>query len=228
MSEQEQHQHEQPDPNTPRRWDPDEEVGDIYQVEVGDDGQIESAEKLDPDAPRIWVGSLLDYGNGVLYGDWMGAAREPSDIQQNIDALLAASPTAAETGDVAEEWGIFDYDNFGPLRIDEYESIDYVAKVARGITEHGLAFGAYADVMQDEDAFAGFEEDYIGHYSGLEEYAEQMVEELGYEHALDSLPEGIRPYVRIDTDQLARDMDYSGEVHVLDADDGGVWIFYAR
>jgi len=34
-----------------------------------------SAELLDEDQRRIWVGSWLDYNNGVLHGDWIDAGR---------------------------------------------------------------------------------------------------------------------------------------------------------
>lgn len=181
------------------------------------------------DTPRIWAASLLDYNNGYLHGRWIDATQDPDDIQAEITAMLAESPTTAQTGQPAEEWAIHDFDGFGDLRIDEHESISYIAKVAAGITEHGLAFAAYADVMQDEDALAGFEDSYLGHYDSTEAYAQQMVDDLGYDELLNrAVPESFRAYVRIDVEQLARDLHYGGDIHAVRADDDGVWIFAAQ
>lgn len=149
-----------------------------------------------------------------------------SALHDDIEAILARSPTSHDTGETAEDWGIFDSDGFGPLRIDEQESLDWVSAVASGITEHGLAFAAYADVVQDEEALAGFEDDYIGEFDSVDAYAEQFVEDLGYEGILDqSLPETIRRYVHFDIEQLARDMQLGGDIHVLPAEGGRVWLF---
>lgn len=211
----------------PGLWRSDEQIGDIYEAEIGADGQVERAERL-TDTPRIWVGSWLDYNNGVLYGEWIDAAQDDEALQADIAAMLAASPTTAETGEPAEDWGIFDHDNFGPLRIGEQESLSWVGAVARGIAEHGLAFAAYADVMEDEAALPGFEDSYIGQYDSLEAYAEELVEHAGYDRLLDEhLPAGIRAYVRVDTAQLAHDLFLSGDVHVLHGN-GGVWLFHAQ
>lgn len=225
------HEHEPGDQDQQPRegpWDPNEHVGDVYEVDVNQDGDIEQAERLQPE-PRIWVGSWLDYNNGILYGEWIDAAREDDAIWADIAAMLTNSPTAAQTGETAEDWGIFDYDNFGPLQVGEQEDIAWIGKVARGIAEHGLAYGAYADVMQDADALDGFTDSYLGHYDSVQAYVEQLVDDLGYDRLLDeALPEHLRAYVRIDVELLARDMQLGGDIHVLPADDGGVWIIAAR
>lgn len=192
--------------------------------------QIPSAEEHEQQRiapPRIWVASLSDYNNGHLHGRWIDAAREPEELQADIDAMLAASPWAARTGEPAEEWGIFDHDNFGPLRIGEYENISHVSAVARGIAEHGLAFAAWADVIQDEEQLAGFDEAYLGHYDDLHTYLEQLLNDLGYDRILDeALPASIRPYVKIDITATVHDLILGGDLHAIPAPDGGVWIFH--
>ena len=223
----EQHPGQQPDrPAEGMPWDPQERVGDIYEAEVVDDGRIEHAETLRPH-PSIWVGSLSDYNNGILYGEWLDAAREPDEIETDIQSMLDRSPTTAHTGEPAEEWGIFDHDGFNQLRIDEHESITLVSRIAHGITEHGLAFAAYAEIIDaDSDALDHFEDAYQGHYDSVEAYVEQFVEDVGIQRELDQLvPESLRPYVRVDLAALAHDMQIGGDIHVLPAYDGGVWIF---
>jgi antirestriction protein len=218
----------EPGDQRPEPWQPDEHVGDVYEVEVGSDSSIERAEQL-TDPPRIWVGSWLDYNNGILYGQWIDAARDEQELHADLAAMLASSPTTHTTGQPAEDWGIFDHDNFGSLRIGEQESLSWISAVARGIAEHGPAFAAYADVVEEEAALNGFEDDYLGHYASAADYATQMVEDLGYDELLaHAVPDSLRAYVRIDTDALARDLELSGDLHVLRADDGGVWLFAAR
>ncbi len=51
--------------------------------------------------------------------------------------MLAASPTAARYDQPAEEIAIHDYENFGHLHIDEYDSITRVARLAHLIAQHG-------------------------------------------------------------------------------------------
>lgn len=236
------------DPPEPRGdaglWDPREQVGDVYEVDIDTDGRVTRADKLDGESseadpnsseqdrqarPSIWVGSWLDYNNGVLHGDWIPADRDDADIWTDIQSMLANSPTAASSGEVAEDWGIFDYENFGSLRIGEQETVTWVARVARGIAEHGLAFAAWADVMEDEAALDGFADSYLGHYESVGIYAEQLVYDLGYNQTLDeALPDNLRGYVQIDTSLLGRDMQLGGDIHALPAEDGGVWIFDAH
>jgi antirestriction protein len=209
-------------------WDPDEQVGDVYAVDANDQGDIERAERLQPQ-PSIWVGSWLDYNNGILYGQWIDAARDDDEIWTDISAMLASSPAAARTGETAEDWGIFDYDNFGPLRLGEQEDVAWIGKVARGIAEHGLAYAAYADLIEDADALDGFTDAYLGHYDSARAYVEQLIDDLGYEQLLDeAIPGHLRSYVRVDVDQLAHDMEISGDIHIMSADDGGFWLFDMR
>src|SRR6202022_2303852 len=95
--------------------------------------QPEAAEHRETEprpSPAIYVASLADYNNGVLHGAWIDAAREPAEIQADINAMLAESREPN-----AEEFAIFDYDQFGLCRIHENDPIDLVAQIARGINE---------------------------------------------------------------------------------------------
>jgi len=174
--------------------------------------------------PRIWVASLSDYNSGRLHGAWIDAARDESALQADIDSMLAGSPLTAATGEPAEEWAIHDYDGFGSLRIDEHENLRWISLVAKGIAQHGPAFAAYADVVEEEELLAGFDEAYLGHYDDLHTYVEQLINDLGYDRILDeALPAGIRPYVKIDITATAADL--LRDLHALPATGGGVWIF---
>jgi antirestriction protein len=177
--------------------------------------------------PRIWVGSLADYTEGRLHGTWIEAAREPEQIQAAIQTVLASSPWTTRTGQPAEEWGIFDYDNFGACRINVHPDLSWVSTVARGITEHGLAFATWAAVAEEPALLADFNKAYQGHYDSLTAYVEQLINDLGYNQLLDRVvPPRIRPYVKINVTATAQDL--RRDLHVLPATEGGVWIFDAR
>lgn len=208
---------------------PNEQVGDIYQIEVGPDGQLKQAERHEADIvvpPQIWVASLADYNNGTLHGAWLNAARDEAELQADISTMLAASPLTAETGEPAEEWAIHDFQGFGPLHIDAHEDLHWISLVGKGIAEHGLAFAAYADAVQVEELLVGFDTAYLGHYDSVHAYLEQRVNDLGYDRVLDeAVPPTIRPYVKIDLAATANDLLSKGDLHALPAPDGGVWIF---
>ncbi|HET6910676.1 MAG TPA: antirestriction protein ArdA [Mycobacteriales bacterium] len=178
------------------------------------------------DPPQIWVGSLTDYNDGRLYGAWIRADQEPDELRAAIAGMLAGSPWLAETGEPAEEWGIFDFDGFGSFPVDEFEDLDIVATVARGIAEHGPAFAAWADLHDgDLDMLVGFDDAYLGEYDSPEAWARETLGETALEAELDRLvPEGLRPYVVIDYAGFARDAEIGGDIHV-EHRPGGVWIF---
>jgi antirestriction protein len=176
--------------------------------------------------PRIWVASLSDYNNGILHGAWIEAARDEEELQADITAMLADSPWTGRTGEPAEEWAIHDQEGFGALRFDEHKKLRWISLVAKGIAQHGLAFAAYAEVVEEEELLASFDQDYLGHYDTLHAYLEQTINDLGYDRILDEVvPPKLRPYVKIDIAATARDLQFSGDLHVLAATHGGVWIF---
>jgi antirestriction protein len=169
---------------------------------------------------------LSDYNNGLLHGAWLDAARGEDDLQADITNMLAASPWQARTGEPAEEWAIFDSDGFGPLRIHEHDSLRRISLVAKGIAQHGPAYAAWADVMEDEERLQGFDENYLGHYDNLHTYVEQLINDLGYDELLDkALPASIRPYIKIDITATANDLLLGGDLFTVPAAGGGVWIF---
>ncbi|ADU00393.1 antirestriction protein ArdA [Mycolicibacterium gilvum] len=138
-------------------------------------------------SPAIYVASLADYNNGRLHGAWIDAARDPDEIYADIKAMLASSHEPA-----AEEWAIHDYEQFGRWKVSEYDAVEQVSRIAKGIAEHGYAYSAWADVLDGGDASFdtdSFREAFLGHYDSVTEYVEQMADDLGYEAELDNLPE---------------------------------------
>lgn len=174
--------------------------------------------------PEIWIGSLSDYNVGVLHGMWMDAWQEPDELQEQVAWVLRTSPL----GD-AEEYAIFDHSDFCGLRIDEYMSLENVSRLAQGIAEHGEAFAAWADYLGVErldDVERTFGYAYLGHHESMRAYVEQYLEDGDGYSFLEYVPEWLKPYVKVDTEMLAR--DWEGELYVTEAGDGGVFVFDTR
>lgn len=174
-----------------------------------------------PDSPRVWIASLADYNAGRLHGDWVDAAVEGDELVAAAEAILA---TSQEPG--AEEWAIFDFDNFGPYRVGEYEDLHQVAAVARGIAEDGEAFATYAQLSgaRGEDLETGYVEAFVGYWHSLSAFVDDLLDDLGIRESLaDSLPDWLAAHVSIDRDGVLRDLLV--DLHYEDASDGGVYIY---
>ncbi|MGH7866197.1 MAG: antirestriction protein ArdA [Candidatus Dormibacteraceae bacterium] len=172
--------------------------------------------------PRIYVASLSDYNAGRLHGQWIDAAVESEELAGSVQAMLTTSP---EPG--AEEWAIHDYEGFGPLRLEEYESLEIVSTVALGITEHGPAFAHWTALIgtNDNEALARFEDAYLGHWDSLTAYAEELPQDIGvYRQIEEALPEHLQPYLTVDVDGMARDMELGGQITSSDGDHG-IYLF---
>ncbi len=180
----------------------------------------QSAEQVRAGLPRIYVASLSDYNAGRLHGTWIDATQDVADIGQQIAEMLARSPHAG-----AEEYAIHDYDNFGPLQIDEYDSIDRVAEIAAGIETHGEAFAHWAHHLGSSgwEDLGRFEEQYMGEWSSVEEFAGQLLADQGID--VDELgPQWLQPWVRFDLEGFARDLSLDFDIS---ESSGGVFVFPA-
>ena len=176
------------------------------------------------DFPRIWVGSLADYNNGRLHGEWIDAAVSDGSLAAAVQRMLASSSEPS-----AEEYGIFDYENFGNFRVHEYDRLEKVARIARGIVQYGPAFAAWAE-LHDGDAtmLDRFDEAFLGEYDSPSDWAHAVLIDGGLlGRDLDRfVPEYLRPYVQIDCVGWVRDAHLGGDIHIEWIEPGGrVWIF---
>ncbi len=190
------------------------------------DGQLERPVSHEgaagPPAPRIYVASLSDYNAARLHGQWLAADQSPDDLAAAVAAMLAAS---REPG--AEEWAIHDYEGFGALRLSEYDPLERVSLIARGVVEHGPAFAAWAARDPSDPGLAEqFEETFRGQWPSTEAYAEELLDDLGATAALDGLPEWLQPYVRVDSAGFARDLELGGGIWTAEGPEG-VFVFDA-
>jgi len=194
------------------------------QPEGEEEAGREPGRRAEPEVmPRIYVASLSDYNEGRLYGVWLDADQEPEELHDAIAGMLQASPSGQ-----AEEWAIHDYEGFDALRLGEWEELGHVSRVAKGIRENGLAFAHWSTLVAEDDDLANFEEAYLGHWASLTDYAEDLLDDFGLENELDRVvPEGLRPYVRIDVEAFGRDLELGGDIVAFEDSSakGGVYVF---
>lgn len=171
--------------------------------------------------PRIWIGSLSDYNAGRLHGEWFDAAVSDDELYASLRRILETSPEPD-----AEEWAIFDSDEFGAYRVGEHDQLERVAQVARGIAEHGWPFAAWAELHDgDPGMLDSFEDSYMGEYESTEAWAEEVLGDLGIEEALGKAAPHLLPYISIDFAGWARDAQMGGDVHIESSPDGGIYVF---
>lgn len=172
--------------------------------------------------PRIWIASLADYNAGYLHGRWVDATQDSDDLEAAAQEILA---TSRESG--AEEYAIFDYDEFGSYRVQEYDRLEDVSVIARGIAEHGDVFAVWAELHDgDPVMMASFEDAYLGTYDSAEQWAEQLLDDEGITQLLDkAIPDDLRNYVQVDYEAWARDAQISGSIHIEDLPDGRIAVF---
>jgi antirestriction protein len=172
------------------------------------------------------VASLSDYNAGNLHGEWIDADQELEQVHSKIRAMLAKSDEPW-----AEEYAVHDHEGFEGFSVHEYEQIDTLVQVARGIATHGQAFAYWAEHCRTEFGHAEFgaqlerfEETFIGHFDSLLAYAEASADDLGIEEAIEkALPGSLQSYVKIDYEALAQDL--AADLVVTQAP-SGIFIFY--
>lgn len=200
-------------------------------------------------SPRIYVASLADYNAGNLHGVWIDADQDPDAIHEEIRAMLRASKypnvmvdcpdcegdqvhtntegeetpcaTCNGAGKVpsAEEWAIHDYEDFGGMKISEFESIDRVSELAKGLEEHGEAFALYIANFDQDGTEETFQDVYQGSAQSEEEYAEQLYSDM---YGRDVTEGPLWNY--IDWERVAHDLGYDG-YHFERGEGGDVHVF---
>lgn len=179
------------------------------------------------DRPRIYVADLAAYNAGILHGEWIDATQDADEIEEDVRAMLAESPTALAEGLPAEEWAIHDYGGFGGIKLSEWEPFENVSALAHLIEEYGAPFAAWFEndprVFGADDAMAAsmdFEEAYQGEWDSLEDYAYEVVKRCGY---LEGVPNTAATY--FDYRAFGRDLRLGGDVWTADAGGGAIYVF---
>lgn len=171
--------------------------------------------------PRIYVASLSDYNAGRLHGAWIDAAQPSEEIWRAVHDLLARSPEPS-----AEEWAIHDYEGFAPLELGEWEDLDQVAAIARGIAARGVAFACWAHLLGPARWAAEldrFDDAFLGHYNNYAHWAQVYLEAMGIDQD-EVVPGPLAPFVSVDLERLGHDL---ASEHLVVTTSDGLFVFEA-
>jgi antirestriction protein len=168
---------------------------------------------------RIYVASLADYNDGVLFGKWFTIEdyTDKTQLMEAIEDMLKGSPYLKWLGISAEEiekhgasnwteYAVHDYEDCPSFLSDtEYPDLDdffTYRDLVEGVHADEDAVLAYLDIVSLADASVeDFEDRYRGKYDSEEDYAMELLEELG---ELKAIPEHLRYY--FDYEAYARDL----------------------
>jgi len=209
-----------------REWDAFTEATRAHARQAGErDEDGKRPETWSGHHPEIWVGSLSDYNDGHLHGVWLDATLDAEELHAAVQFMLRNGYDRH-----AEEWGIFDHSDFCGADISEYESLETVSRIAKGVAEHGEAFAKWCGYMGTTDmdeVERTFYDAFQGKHESTEAYVEYILQETEAYRYLDDIPsEELRRYAKYDIEQMVT--DYEIELYVVEAEDGGVLVFDPR
>jgi antirestriction protein len=171
--------------------------------------------------PQIYVACLAAYNSGILHGRWIDATSDVDAMQEDIAAMLAASPVPD-----AEEWAIHDYDSFPNL--GEYPGLEAVAATAELFEDfdHIDAGDLQAIIHNFRDpaeARTELDDNFCGIFDSFRDYADEAADEEIACHISDGkLPQMLINY--FDYEAWARDLAL--EMTVIDCP-SGVAVFHS-
>lgn len=181
--------------------------------------------------PQIYVASLSDYNAGRLYGIWIDATQDCSDILEQIEKMLEGS-----TEEVAEDWAIHDTEGFCGYDVSEHHNLEELSAVANGIDEYGAAFAAYTDCLKEliseHNDFIEklnseyFEEAYCHHWESEKDFAlkSDVVEEI---YSYNKLPSWWQDHIDWDSvaNTLFQDEYQAVKANNYDYASYGIYVF---
>lgn len=152
---------------------------------------------------QIYVADLAAYNNGQYHGVWVNATDSADDMQEQIQAMLKASPIEG-----AEEFAIHDYQGFGGVIISEWSGLEEVHVIACFIDEHDeLAIGLLKHFDEIEEAIKAINQGYHGVYQDIADYAQQFTDDTT------QIPQHLELY--IDYERMGRDWELSGDIFTI-------------
>ncbi|WP_315751339.1 antirestriction protein ArdA [Bradyrhizobium sp. SZCCHNS3055] len=183
---------------------------------------------------RFYAACLASYNNGRLHGAWIDASEDTHAMQEQISAMLRASPfpnvmvTHPDTGESvpsAEEWAIHDHEGFGEL--SEYAGLADIAEafaINEVAEEHDIPLAVLREAMRDagaRDADDFISDRYRGKYDTWRDFAEQFTEDT---QDMNAIPEWLQAH--IDWDSIASEFEMCGDFCGIRHDGGGLYIFW--
>jgi antirestriction protein len=179
-------------------------------------------------SPRIYVASLTDYNNGLLHGEWVDAAQPAYAIQSEVEAMLAASPTAKRYGETAEEWAIHDYDEFDGIELSEWDSFERVSALASLLQDKPAAVVSHfvGEGHELEDIPDLISDRLMGEYDESTELKAVAAHYYEQFEGRSDIPEDIRDHIEAVAESMARSDLNGGGLYTVEGHGPTGRIFY--
>jgi antirestriction protein len=175
------------------------------------------------DSPKIYVADLAAYNEGKLIGEWLDLSNydSGSEVMDAIQELL--EKWSEEQGVEREEYAIHDTEFIPSNLYSEYmgeDTFDKIIEIRKVAEDVGVPTEVITQWMSDtgHDDPTSASDAYYGRYTDEEDFAYQMVDDLGIESFID-----FERYLYVsDTDKrlLAQDMSSSYASDIRDEDGG--------
>ncbi|WP_406153538.1 antirestriction protein ArdA [Streptomyces anulatus] len=178
--------------------------------------------------PRIYVASLTDYNHGELHGEWIDADQSADGIHEDVQAMLATSPTAKRYGTVAEEWAIHDYDEFDGIELGEWDSFERVSALASLLKDRPAAVVShFVDEGHElEDIPDLIADRLMGEYDESTELKAVTAHHREQFEGRSDIPEDISGHLEAVAESMARDDLNGGGLYTVEARYSGGATFY--
>jgi antirestriction protein len=197
------------------------EVREYYSPAPTEAEQTASQEHDRREPPRFFVSDLAAHEAGLIHGTWLDATKPLPELQEDIFALLMASPVPD-----ASRYAIDETRGFADFDITKRTPLAVVSRVGKGIERYGTAYAAWTKVIDthDLDLLDRFSDHHIGSYASLEDWAREFGADLEWSKHLDeAVDPALRPYLRIDYARFAEDQREHWDV--VEGTDGLVHVF---
>ena len=174
--------------------------------------------------PRVWLGCLACYNDGILTGKWFDAGEAPAD-RSAWDVEIDYGVVVSEYHDTHDELWVFDHEGFYGLLSGECSPSEAqrVAQRIEDIETAGYDVAAYAaysaNVGKDYATLEEFEESYQGEHDNRRSFARDLSDDM-----IGEIPDAW-PYSSIDWESAARDLFLSGDYYDAPNPAGGVFVF---
>jgi len=153
--------------------------------------------------PAIYVGTYGKYNGGSIFGAWLDLTTF-ADYEEFLQVCAALHEDEKEPEFMAQDFSGFPESLYteGFLSEREFNLIQEYAKLDEDKKEAFEVFdGAFGNTQEDVEIFDEFNDQYIGQWRSEEDFAEDLVIELGI---LDEVPEDLKNY--FDYKAYARDL----------------------
>jgi antirestriction protein len=136
------------------------------------------------DTPKVWVGEWSLYNEGRLIGEWVDLSNFDSgaEVMAYIQSLL--DKWTKETGELREEYAIFDYENFPSNLYSEgmgEGSFDKVIRAYKFSVENDVPMEVVGEIISEydiDDLEEWFSERYAGQFDSDTDLAYWYVDEM--------------------------------------------------